>query len=326
MAVVGDSFVEAKHVSVSDKLHVRLEEMARERLPALRVAASAFGRAGTGQVNQLGYYDPFVSRISPRIVVLVFVHNDFADNFHVLQGMRLGADPDRLPFTTARRNADSTFSLRRPVWGAKDLEANSWQGVGPEYQPTSPWLAAVRSWAVSTSRVAVVLDHQVQGLAHETTRNENRTKIAQDAKYRHWFVDWNRIPNPFPLPRSLFRGPDLPKAAQEALEHTGFALDQWKSIAQRDNFFLVILASHTMVDPRGRRAVFEHLEGLTSPRNIPVIDQSDYIRRQGARPADAHFDHNPHWNAAGHQWAAEAVLEWVEQNRDACRRRASAQD
>ena len=328
MAVVGDSFVEAKHVSVSDKLHVRLEEMARERLPALRVAASAFGRAGTGQVNQLGYYDPFVSKISPHVVVLVFVHNDFVDNLHFLQGMSLGGDPDRLPFATARRNADSTFSLRRPIGGIANLAAGGRTAVSGtrgslEYQPTSPWLAAVRSWAVSTSRVAVVLDHQVQGLAHETTRNENRTKIAQDAKYRHWFVDWNRIPNPFPLPRSLFRGPDLPKAAQEALEHTGFALDQWKSIAQRDNFFLVILASHTMVDPRGRRAVFEHLEGLTSPRNIPVIDQSDYIRRQGARPADAHFDRDQHWNAAGHQWAAEAVLEWLEQNRDACASRTS---
>ena len=298
--------------------------MARERLPGLRVSASAFGHPGTGQVNQLGWYDPFVSRISPHVVVLVFVYNDFANNYHVLQGVSLGADPDRLPFTTARRNADSTFSLRRPVWGTKDLEANPWEGVAPEHHPTSPWLAAARSWAVSTSRFARLLDAKVQRLARATTANENRTKIVQDARYRHWFADWNYPSRRFPVPGSGFRGPDLPKAAQEALERTGFALDQWKSIAQRDNFSLAILASHTM-GTRGK-VLFDRLEDLTSPRDIPVIDQTAYIRRQGARRADARFEHDPHWNAAGHQWAAEAVLEWLEQNPDACASRASDQD
>ena len=329
VAVVGDSFVDAKQVAVSDKLHVRLEELARERLPALRIAASAFGHAGTGQVNQLGWYDPFVSRISPHVVVLVFVQNDFTDNFHVLQEMWLGSKPGRLPFTTARRNADSTFSLRRPVWGAADLAASGRTAVrgtrgAPEYQPTSPWLAAVRSWAVSTSRFALLLDAKVQELGGEQTRAEERTAIAQDARFRHWFADWNGPLDRYPLTRFPFRGPDLPKAAQEALERTGFALDQWKSIAQRDNFVLAILASHTMGARGGRK--FDYLESLTLPRNIPVIDQSAYIGRQGARPADARFDHDAHWNAAGHQWAAEAVLEWLEENREACTRRASAQE
>ena len=329
VAVVGDSFVDAKQVAVSDKLHVRLEELARERLPALRIAASAFGHAGTGQVNQLGWYDPFVSRISPHVVVLVFVQNDFTDNFHVLQEMWLGSKPGRLPFTTARRNADSTFSLRRPVWGAADLAASG-RTAAPgtrgayEFRPTSSWLAAVRSWAVSTSRFALLLDAKVQRLGREQARAEGRTKVAQDARYRHWFVDWNGPLDRYPLTHFPFRGPDLPKAAQEALERTGFALDQWKSIAQRDNFVLAILASHTMGTRGGRK--FDYLEGLTLPRDIPVIDQFAYIRRQGARPADGRGDVDRHWNVAGHQWAAEAVLEWLEQNPDACASRASDQD
>ena len=51
---------------------------------------------------------------------------------------------------------------------------------------------------------------------------------------------------------------------------------------------------------------------------VPMIDQVDYISRQGYKPADAHWARDSHWNAAGHRWAAEAVLEYVEDNPGAC--------
>lgn len=79
VAVVGDSFVEAMEVPVSDKMQVRFEEMARERLPTLRVATAAYGRGGTGQISQLGFYDEFISKTAPHVVVLAFAHNDFDD-------------------------------------------------------------------------------------------------------------------------------------------------------------------------------------------------------------------------------------------------------
>ena len=50
VAFVGDSFVEAISVSVADKLPVRLEELAAERLPHLDVTTSAYGIRGTGQI------------------------------------------------------------------------------------------------------------------------------------------------------------------------------------------------------------------------------------------------------------------------------------
>ena len=33
---------------------------------------------------------------------------------------------------------------------------------------------------------------------------------------------------------------------------------------------------------------------------------------------DAHFQHDSHWNAAGHQWASEALLEYLKQNQEIC--------
>ena len=66
VTVVGDSFVEAMEVPIADKFHVRLEEMATRARPALDVTTSAFGRGGTGQVNQLAFYHAYVRPLRPQ--------------------------------------------------------------------------------------------------------------------------------------------------------------------------------------------------------------------------------------------------------------------
>ena len=73
VTVIGDSFVEAKQVPIADKLHVRLEVLAAQRLSRLNVTASAFGRIATGQLAQLAWYDEFARKRSPKLIVLVFV-------------------------------------------------------------------------------------------------------------------------------------------------------------------------------------------------------------------------------------------------------------
>ena len=80
IAVIGDSFVEAREVAVSRKFHVLLEELAARELPDLNITTSAFGIGGTGQIAQLPFYDKFARHLHPRLVVLGFVFNDFKDN------------------------------------------------------------------------------------------------------------------------------------------------------------------------------------------------------------------------------------------------------
>ena len=53
---------------------------------------------------------------------------------------------------------------------------------------------------------------------------------------------------------------------------------------------------------------------LAHTRKIPIIDQYDYIVRQGGRVEDAHWAHDWHWSPIGHRWAAEALLEYLKQH------------
>ena len=267
VAVVGDSFVAAREVAVSDKLHVRFEEMARSGLPTLRVSASAYGHPGTGQINQLGFYDEFVSRTSPDIVVLVFARNDFRDNF---------SNPPL--WVTATRGDDGTLELRPPTWEA-GLDA----------------LAARRTG--SGSYAFAMLESKANALWRQwtVTRTISRFRRLYGSEPPTTLVDLS--------------APDL----EHRLEYTRFALDQWKVRAQRDNFVLLALASHSIGD-----WLFEQLRALASARDIPVVYQRSYVRRRNAEWRDGHFAHDSHWNATGHQWTAEALLEWLEQNQAAC--------
>ena len=101
-----------------------------------------------------------------------------------------------------------------------------------------------------------------------------------------------------------------------APHYTHFALEQFKQRADRDGAKLVILASYK-VKLHGTH-LFELLSKMAAALDIPVIDQADYILRQGAELMDAHWPHDGHWNFAGHRWAAEVLLEYIEEHPAIC--------
>ena len=112
----------------------------------------------------------------------------------------------------------------------------------------------------------------------------------------------------------MFAEIDLPPVAEDALEYTKFGLEQFKRRADRDGANLVILSTHRMKMYRNK--YFDHLAAIADELDIPVIDQHDYIIRMGAEPIDAQYKHDTHWDKDGHQWAAEALLEWLKYNQE----------
>jgi hypothetical protein len=87
VAFIGDSMVEAAQVRNDEKVQSLLEKKAAGAHPEWRLTASAFGFSGTGQLNQITFYDSFVHNLRPKLVVLVFTGNDFANNSSVLEAL-----------------------------------------------------------------------------------------------------------------------------------------------------------------------------------------------------------------------------------------------
>ena len=313
IAMIGDSYVEAIQVPIADKFQVRLEELAARELRHLDITTSAFGISGTGQVNQLAYYDEFSRHFRPALVVLVFVSNDFMNNAPILKGLHQGIEPDKLTNVSATRGADGTITLQPPHPHSPESRL-----AVPSRHPR------VTDHLTDMSPLAKWLDAKRRASFPDDTDPELIAQVAllsrRSPRYAALLDGWRPatregINDPFLYAR------DLPAIYEDALDFTAFALDQFRERADRDGAALVILSTH-YVGTRGDLG-FDRLTALAEARGIPVIDYNDYVLRQGAEPRDARWEHDSHWNTAGHRWAAEALLEYLKANQEICTRRKS---
>ena len=263
VAIVGDSFVVAPEVPLGDRMQVRMEEMATRRLPAADVTTTGWGRGMSGQIHQLAFWDKWIHRFSPKLVVLVFVGNDMRDN------RRRGHDGR--PFVTVSLGPDGQVVLRKPSLDGPELffGGHTW---------TDRFVQKVR-------------------LVFPTYLDTRTAAVLR------------------PPPSAEVIGPNWPR-------FTVFALDQWLARTQRAGASLVILASHTMRTSAwaldGGKSQFDWLAREAAKRQIPVVDQFDHIARNGGVVSDVHWNYDGHWSPQGHQWAAEAMVDWLERNLWAC--------
>ena len=310
IAAIGDSFVEALEVPVEDKFHVRLEEMAAAEFPDLDVTTSAYGVKNTGQTHQLPWYDEYARPLRPNLVVLVFVSNDFSNNSPALYATITGYGPDGIPYSTGRKSTDGAIYLAPP---------------NPEFSvralpPFEDYPLIVRLW-LKMSSMSIFSEYLGRKLNIRDTwriapipaRVEVLASLpGYESTADGWdpaaLRDWDGL--------DFFLHPSPPPVFQEALEFTAFALDEFVDRTKSDGAELVILASYTM-GPSGD-PLFERMAKMAAERGIPVISQSDYVARQGGNIEDAGFAHDAHWSAQGHQWAAEALLEWLRGNLQVC--------
>ena len=328
LTVIGDSFVEAKEVAMEDKFPALLEDLAARAFPERGITVSAFGRGGTGQVHQLAFYDRYARRLSPKLVVLVFHLNDFADNSPMLYALGERYDPERLPYAAAARGEDGTIRLRPPH---PDAAASRWAaGLGVPVSASR----ALRALALRLREVSYAADW-VYGRA----RSGFRARLERRRPDGPEEMDSAAGPGPFgdwrpgrgePLYRSAAkeigrafaagggRGEGgLPPVLREAVEMTGFAFDEWRKRAHRDRARLWLLVTSSTTAAAGRDAVGA-VRSLAGIRGIPVVDQYEEIVRAGGDPGEAVLPRDGHWSRAGHRWAAEAVLARLSADPEVC--------
>ena len=323
VALIGDSYVEGKEVPLADRSQVVLEALAAQDLPGLEITTSAFGRGGTGQVNQLAIYDEYARRMQPKVLALFFHFNDFADNSALLSALVHGFDPERLPYHSAVRDRNGAFRLRPPHPGYNDYRLAQASGLS---ESASRALKAVwervrghsffLEWLYAEAAAAVR-----SRFARERSRRaeELTPDLALPDLLEDWRSSWLYLPRSAAVAVAEARsaGEPMPPVLEEAWEATAFAFDEFAARAERDGVSLVVLVTHrTRVV--GGEAIVEAVRSLAEPRGIPVLDHHEAIVRRGFDPREARWPHDDHWNANGHRWAAEALLEYLEEHPEVC--------
>ncbi len=310
ISMIGDSFVEAREVPIHDKFQVRLEELAADELPHLNVTTSAFGIGNTGQVQQLPFYDEYARLLHPKLLVLVFAPNDFRNNAPVLRGLRFQRRVRRnFLEPMVRRRSDGKLEL---AWFRPRDQLSFPSSPGAQ----ASWAARAMNELADRSRLAFWLRAKKRAFFPSVDPGFIRKveALRRQPGYAAMLEGWRPT-----MQRDtvlVFARRDLPPLFEDALQYTRFALEQFQQRADRDGAKLAILASHTM--KFHGTPLFERLSQMAATLDIPVIDQADYILRQGARLGDARWLHDGHWNPAGHRWAAEALLEYIEEHPAIC--------
>ena len=268
--IVGDSFVEAAQVRNADKLQTRLAEKLDASLGAGRSDVVAVALSGTGQANQIALYEAFGRQLSPDLVVLLAVSNDFADNSPLLSAVRYGWRPSHPP----------------------------WFFFAPEGSGFRP-LAPVEDWA----RFKLTGVDPAAFFA----------SLIQVPEYASRLAGWGG-PTTVDMDAMFFRR-DLPPAFQEAIAMTRHALEEWKVRAARDGFRLLVVATSNLtrgeVDSLSEGTLYlNRFREVVSQVGLPFLDLYPIFAKQPDRSRGS-WQHDSHWNKTGHQWAADALYEYL---------------
>ena len=328
--------VEAAQVRNDEKVQAVLEKKAAVTHPEWQLTASAFGYSGTGQLNQITFYDSFVHNLRPKLVVLVFAGNDFANNSSVLEALRNGWHPDHPPRLFARQDPRTGTYHWLPIdpdWERYVLKT--------ETKPNSnnPTQHLLHSFMKEHSLFYGWLWRKLSPLYPEiVSRLEGGPTLPEliamrvealrrTDDYRRQLRDWDDSYN-LDLD-AVFYDEELTELFSDAVNLTGFALSEFQRRVKQDGGHLVILTTSQMSlprvprpgekhDPLISRRQFMRLEAIARTIGIPVIDQYTYIVQNGGDLLAAQFKHDAHWTPQGHVWASETVLRYLEQNPKIC--------
>lgn len=327
VAIIGDSFVEAAQVHNVDKVQSVLERRAKEGAAPLRVSGAAYGFSGTGQLNQLPFYDRYAAKTRPHLVVLVFVTNDFANNSVLLEAVRNGFHPKHPPRMFATRDSDGRMQLLEPD--------PDWQkfliATGDDVIPPLCALCARHAWLVSKSlfyrwttfKLRLLAPQLLAALEPRAAKSATVARVewlsaheGLAAKFGRWDGDDAGLD-------FTFYKPDLEPVFREALEFTEFAFAEWKRRVEANGGKLVVLSGsrvRTTDAPKSsdEDLYFGRLRAIADRLGIPVLDQYAWLKRHNEPMSALDFRHDGHWTVRGHQVAAELILEHLRSDPAIC--------
>jgi hypothetical protein len=332
IAFIGDSRVEAMQVPTKDKFHVVFEQSFNEQFHDFRIETFALARSGTGQINQIPFYDHYARPLRPHVVVLVIVNNDLANNSALLEAIHNGWHPLHAP---------SLFAKRDPSSGQIDFQA-----IDPDWQshllpPLLPRPVLLRplhraltdksfAYRWMYSSLSGSYPRAAMAISGEPTYEEQMAwriaALRSDRESAPLMTDLKE--DGLASIDSDFSNPDpLPPVFQEAIAFTDFGLSQWAERAQRDGVKLLALTIDAMANgnPDATSRHLERFQALLRKHAIDEIDQAMFANMRGYALGDGVWRHDPnHWNALGHRRTAELLVDYFSKHPEICRPNAAS--
>ena len=283
--VIGDSFVAAAQVGVAEKMHVQLEARLRDALGTDKVDTVAFGYSGTGQSNQLSFYDVYGADIDADLVVLLFHSNDFGNNSAVLESVSYGWDPWRPPRLFYEPDESGAAFVRVGIdanWfdhrlSRRMLDPASHQRLVMERYPETR--ALLDGWPASSvhqdcvfyaDELPPLFQRAVASTEHALRLFKERTKNRGEALL-------------------LVTTPGVVGGRQYCGDNCCYALDE--------------------------RNQLKRITRMAERVGIPILDLYSVFAERGDW-RDATLPYDAHWSALGHRWAAEAIADYLVEHRE----------
>jgi lysophospholipase L1-like esterase len=271
--VIGDSMVQAVEVPLEQRFQTALDQLLQRDFPQRKFDVVALGYSGTGQANQLPFFERFKDQLNPNLLVLVVANNDLANNSPLLEAIRHGWHPEHLPLLFFRKNSDGSCSRMAidPTWEQHILPRGDEFDRLMKLREMSPdYKAMLQGWNPAPSEAA--------GLD---------------------FV--------------FYETGQLPPAFEEAVQLTRCSFAEWKRLAEQDGLPLVVVVvpavrgQEPAVEKDGQ---FKRIAGILSELHVPLLDLYPEFVKRGDMD-DAHFKFDGHWTSTGHKWSAEAILDYL---------------
>lgn len=301
--VLGDSATEALQVERPRNFSEQLQVMLRG--DGRRVEVINAGHSGYGTDNELLFFQNEGIRYRPDVVLLAFnLQNDIAENSPAIVAKMYAGGP-RHPKADLELGPDGRVVIDTSPY---ERFAERWDDHGWATRPPMPWL---RDNSFFVRRLYNILATDRTGSASQPRAPyPTHLDIYRTADAPDWARAWD-------LTSALLL--ELHRATQDAGARLLVAViptrettdpAQWSRLVQ----LFPALAGQTRDLDLPRQRILD----ILSAQDIDAVDTTATFRlRQGDAGESGFFDFDPHPNAAGHRWIAEAVLPALERELDA---------
>ncbi len=320
IAVIGDSFVEAVQVAQEKRFPHALERLwSKKTGDRDSLIAMGFGYSGTGQGNQIPFLEAALKALKPHLVILLFVANDITNNAPLLEAMTYGWHPDHLPrpFVTGDKVIPAAADWEK--WALKFKGGSSALGIHTFLNERSAFYAALMSLA--PIRFPGFYRAMAGGLKDDDSYRQRLEFIRSVPGYADRVKDLEPVDGVYPDLSEPYFYKNLLPIFSKSLTHTQDTLTLIKKKVEQSGAKMKVFVAANVVDqrhlapkdrvPRGQRF---YLDPIFAKLGIETIDHWDYLQRHKITQQMIEFAHDGHWSAFGHQTAADATREYLEQH------------